>query len=81
MLGLTRLQVYNCIFIITEENNKFELYTFNFDHFPFEELKYELEAILNISDITPYHLQHEKMGPRVNQAYEKLGLEKSSTDG
>ena len=28
MLGLTDLEVYNSIFNITEENNKFELYKF-----------------------------------------------------
>ena len=36
MLGLIDLEVYNFIFIITEENNKFELYTDNFDEFSFE---------------------------------------------
>ena len=29
MIGLTDLEVYNSIFIITEENNKFELYKFS----------------------------------------------------
>ena len=81
MLGLTSLDLYNSIFIITEENNKFELYTDNFDKFSFEELKDELEEILNISDITPYHLQHEKIGLLIIQSLRKLRLEKSSTDG
>ena len=31
MLGLIDLEVYNSIFIITKENNKFELYTDTFD--------------------------------------------------
>ena len=31
MLGLTDLEVYNSIFIITKENNKFEIHTDNFD--------------------------------------------------
>ena len=44
-------------------------------------MKDELEEILNISDITPNHLQHEKIGPGIIQAYKKLGSEKSSTDG
>ena len=35
---------------------------------------------LSISDITPYHLQHEKIGPRISEAYKKLRLEKSSID-
>ena len=32
-------------------------------------------------DITPFHLQHEKIGPKIFEAYRKLRLEKSSTDG
>ena len=60
MIGLITLEVYNSVFNTTEENNKFELYTDSFDEFSFEELKDEVEEILNISDITPYHLQHEK---------------------
>ena len=68
MLGLTELEVYNSIFNITKENNKFELYTDTFDEFSFTELKDELKEILNISDITPYHLQHETVGPRIIQA-------------
>ena len=39
MQGLTSLEVYISIFNITEENNKFELYTDTFDEFYFEQLK------------------------------------------
>ena len=81
MIGLIDLEVHNSIFRITEENNKFELYTDTFDEFSSEELKDEVEEIPNFSDITPYRLQHEIIGPRFIQAYRKLGLEKSSTDG
>ena len=45
MIGLISLEVYNSIFKITEENNKFELHTDTFDEFSFEELKDELEDI------------------------------------
>ena len=55
MLGLTDGEVYNSIFNITKENNKFELYTDTFDEFSFEELKDEFEEILNIPNITDYH--------------------------
>ena len=68
MIGKISLQIYNSIFKTTETNNKFEFYTDKFDEFSFDELKDELEEILNISDITPYHLQHEKIGPRFIQA-------------
>ena len=47
---------------------KFEFHTDNFDEFSFSELKDELDEILSISDITPYHLQHDKTGPRNSEA-------------
>ena len=65
MVGLTSLEVYISIFNITEENNKFKLYTDNFDEFSFAELQDELEEILSIPDITPTHLQHEIIGLRI----------------
>ena len=81
MLGLTSLEVLNSIFNITEESDKFGLYTDTFDEFSFEALKDELEEVLIISDVTPYHPQHEKTGTRNIEAYKKLRSEKSSTDG
>ena len=81
MLSLIDLEVYNSIFNIINENNKFELYTDTFDEFSFEELKDELEKILDISNITDEHLQHETIAPRIIEAYKKLRLLKSSTDG
>ena len=72
MLRITSVELYNPLINITEENNKFELYTDSFDEFSFEELKVELEEILIISDITPNHLQHEKTGPRNIEAHRKL---------
>ena len=58
--------------MITEGNIKLELYTDTSAEFSFEELKDELEEILDISDITPQQLQHETMGSRFIQAYKKL---------
>ena len=81
MIGSPCLELYNSFFNKLEENTKLEIFTDNFDEFSFEKLKDELEEIFSISDITPYHLQHEKIGPRIIQAYRKLGSEKSSTDG
>ena len=81
MIGLMDLELYTSIFNITEENNKFELYTDSFNEFSFEELIDELEKIFNISKSTSEHLQGYIITPRVFQAYRKLGLEKSSTDG
>ena len=64
---MTSLEVYNSIFLITEEN-KFELKTDNFDEFSFTELKNELGEIVSIPDITPSHLQHGRIGPRTIKA-------------
>ena len=68
MISLTSVEVYNSIFNITEKNNKLELYTNDFDKLSFEGLNDELEENLNISDITPSHLQHEKSKRRVFRA-------------
>ena len=57
-----------------------ELCTDNIDQFLFQELKHELEKIPNFSDITPLHLQHQKMGPCITSAYRKLRSQKRSSD-
>ena len=81
MLGLIDLEVYNSIFNITKENNKFELYTDTFDDFSFLELKDELEEILNIPNITDSHLEDESLTPLIIDTYPKLRSDKSSHDG
>ena len=81
MLGMINLEVYNSIFKITEENNKFELYRDMSNKFGFIELKDELEEILNISNITNEHLDDEILGPRIINEYIKLSTEKRNTDG
>ena len=81
MLGLIDLEVYYSIFNITKENNKFELHTDIFDEFSFEELKDELEEILNIPNITDSHLEDETLAPRIVETYWKLRSDKSSHDG
>ena len=55
LLGLVNLEVYNSIFIITEENNKFELYKFpdeKIGGISYEKFEDEIERDLDISDIT-----------------------------
>ena len=81
MLGLVDLEVYNSIFNITEENNKFEIYRDTSNKFGFLELKDELEEILNISHITIEHLDDEILGPRIIDEFIKLSNEKKNTDG
>ena len=68
MIGLIDLEVYNSTFYITEENNKFELFTHIYDEFSFAELKDELEKVLEISDITDDHLPDETIAPRIFEA-------------
>ena len=81
MLGLIDLEIYNSIFNITKENNKFKLYTDTFDEYSFEELKDEVEEILNIPEITDNHLEDETLAPRIAETYWKLGNHKTSHDG
>ena len=81
MIGLTDLEVYNSIFNITEEKNKFEIYRDNSTKFGFLELKDEVEEILNIPHITPEHLQDDEIGPRSINEFYKLSHEKKNSDG
>ena len=55
MLRLTNLEVYNSIFNITEENNKFKLYKFpesESGRISYEKVREKIERHLVISDIT-----------------------------
>ena len=81
LLGLIDLEVYSSIFNITKENNKFELYTDTFDEYSFEELKDEVEEILNIPEITDNHLEDDILAPRIAETYWKLRSDKSRHDG
>ena len=81
MIGLINLEIYNSIFNITEENNKFELYRDTSAKFGFLELKDELEDILNIPHITNEHLDDEIIGPRIIGEFNKLSNEKKNSDG
>ena len=81
MLGLIDLDVYNSIFNISKENNKFEIYTDTFDEFSFRELKDEVEEILNVPNITDDHLEDEILRPQIAKTYWELRSDKSSHDG
>ena len=66
MLGLTDLEVYNTIFNITEQNNKFELYNFpdsKIGGISYEKVRDEIERDLDISDIAPDDLQDDIIAP------------------
>ena len=76
MIGLTDLEVYNSIFNITEENNKFEIYRDIPTKFQFLDLKDELEEILGIQHITRDHLLDDEIASRIIDEYHKLSHEK-----
>ena len=74
MLGLTDLEVYNSIFNITEENNKFELYKFPDEKaggITYEKIRDEIEKDLDIVDITAEDLQDDIIGPIIIKEYEE----------
>ena len=74
MIGLTNLEVYNSIFNITEENNKFELYKIPYEKaggISYEKVRYEIEKDLHNEDITAADLQDEIIGPIIIEEYKK----------
>ena len=74
MIGLTDLEVYNSIFNITEENNKFELYKFPDEKaggVTYEKVRDEIERDLDISDITDADLQDDIIAPIIIEEYKK----------
>ena len=81
MIGLTDLEVYNSIFNITEENNKFQIYRDTPTKFQFLDIKDELEEILNIPHITREHLLDDETASRIIDENHKLSHEKKNSDG
>ena len=72
MLELTNVEVYNSIFNITEENNKFELYKSpdsKSGGVSYEKVRDETERDLNISYITAVDLQDAIIGPIIIKEY------------
>ena len=74
MIRLVDLEVYNSIFNITEENNKFELYKFLEEKsggISYRRVKEEIERDLDISDITDTDLQDDIIAPNIIEDYKK----------
>ena len=74
MIGLTDLEVYNSIFNITEENNKFQLYKFpdeKIGGITYTKVRDEIERDLDISDITHEDLQDDIIAPIIIEEYKK----------
>ena len=74
MIGLTDLEIYDSIFNITEENNKFKLYKFPDEKaggITYEKVRDEIEKDLDIEDITAEDLQDDIIGPIIIEEYEE----------
>ena len=74
MIGLVDLEVYNSIYIITGENNKFELYKFPDEkagEVTYEKVRDEIEKDLDISDITASNLQDVIIAPIIIEEYKE----------
>ena len=81
MIGLTSLEICSSIFDITEENNKFEIYTGVLeDEFSYTQLKDKAAEVFGLSDISPQDLELELVGQDIIKIYRKLSTEKNQTD-
>ena len=66
MIGLTDLEVCNSIFIKTEENNNFQLFTGSlYDELSYTRLKNRVAEVLGLSDISPEDLEDKMHGPHI----------------
>ena len=84
MIGLTDLEVYNSIFNITVENNKFELYKFPDEKaggITYEKVRDEIEKDLDIEDITAEGLQDDIIGPIIIEEYNEQVTKRMKDDG
>ena len=74
MIGLVDLEVYNSIFNITEENNKFQLYKFPDEKsggVTYENVRDDIERDLDSLDITAADLQDDIIAPIIIEEYKK----------
>ena len=84
MIGLINLEVYNSIFNITKENNKFELYSEKMqdpEEITFENSKDLIAKNLDVTDIKDEDLLDKTIGDIIVEEYRKIYLEKSREDG
>ena len=72
MIGLVDLEVYNSIFNITEEINKFKIYKFPDEKaggISYTKVRDEIEKDLGIEDMTATDLQDDIIGPIIIEEY------------
>ena len=83
MIGLTDLEVYNSIFNITEENNKFQLYKFpdeKANSISYTTVRYEIEKDLDIKNITATDLQDDIIAPIIIKEYNEQVTKRMKDD-
>ena len=83
MIGLVNLEVYNSLFNITEENNKFKLYKFPDEKtggITYTKVRDENERDLDISEITDEDLQDDIIAPNIIKEF-KEQVTKRMEDG
>ena len=84
MIGLVDLEVYNSIFNITEENNKFKRYKFPDEKaggISYIKVRDEIERDLDIEDITAQDLQDELIAPIIIKEYNEQVTKRMNDDG
>ena len=72
MFGLVDLEVYNTLFIVTENNNELQIYNFpdgTADGVSYEKVRDEIEKDLDFSDITAIDLQDNIIAPNTIVKY------------
>ena len=83
MIGLVDLEVYNSIFNITEENNKFEFYKFPDEKvggITYEKVRDEIEKDLDISDKTATDLQDDIIAPIIIEEYKEQATKRMKNE-
>ena len=83
MIGLIDLELYNSIFNITEENNKFKLYKFPDEKaggVTYEKVRDEIEKDLGIKDITATDLEDDIIGPIIIEEYKEQVIKRMNDE-
>ena len=84
MLGLINIEMYNCIFNITNKNKKFEHYfekMQSLEEITFENSKDLIAKNLDVTDIKDDDLLDEEIRDVIIEEYTKIFLEKINEDG
>ena len=84
MIGLTDLEVYNSIFNITQENNKFKLFKFPDEKaggISYTKVRDEIEKDLDIEDITATDLEDNIIAPNIIKEYNEQVTKRMNDDG